>query len=99
MAKYRIITLCGSGIASSTICAQKVKKGMADRGIEVEVKPISFREMGGEIGKVDLVVSITPGAKVTINAPVVNGVGLLAGIGEKQILDNIYRILMGGSKS
>ncbi|MCG0238599.1 MAG: PTS sugar transporter subunit IIB [Bacillota bacterium] len=98
MAKYRIITLCGSGIASSTICAQKIRKGMAERGIDVEVKPIAFRELQGEIGKIDLVVSITPGLKVDINAPVVNGVPLLTGIGEQAVLDEIAQKLTGGKQ-
>ncbi len=98
MAQYRIITLCGSGIASSTICAQKIRAGMKARGLDVEVKPISYREMSGQIGKVDLVVTITPGGKVTIDAPVVNGVGLLSGINEQAILDEIYQKLTGGAK-
>ena len=36
--------------------------------------------------------------KVTIDAPVVNGVGLLAGVNEKAILDEIYEKLTGGAK-
>lgn len=92
MAKKRIITLCGSGIASSTICAQKIKKALEEKGVDADVKAISFRELKGEILDVDLVVSVTPGLKVE-NVPVVNGVPFMTGIGEKEVLEQIYKIL------
>lgn len=96
--RYRILIPCGSGIASSTICAQKVKKGLAERGLEVEVKQLAFRELQGEIGKADLIVSITPGLKSEYGIPVVNGVPLLTGSGEKEVLDEIVAKLTGGEK-
>ncbi|TZE81499.1 PTS sugar transporter subunit IIB [Calorimonas adulescens] len=97
MAKKRIITLCGSGIASSTIVAQKVKKACEEKGIDVDVKPIAFRELQGEILHADLIISITPGLKVD-NVPVVNGVSFLTGVGEKNVLDEIFKILEEGKK-
>lgn len=98
MAKYRIVTLCGSGIASSTIAAQKIIKDMKARGIEVDVKAISVREAGGEVANVDLFVSIAPGFKAAgLKAPVVNGIAFLTGVGEKAVLDEIYNKLTGGT--
>jgi len=98
MAKYRILVPCGSGIASSTICAQKIRKGLLERGIDAEVKQLAFRELQGEIGKADLIVSITPGLKSDLNVPVVNGVSLLTGGGEQAVLDEIVQKLTGGAK-
>jgi len=90
MAKYRIVTICGSGIASSTIAGQKILKGLAKRGLDVEVKAISMREAGGEIAHVDLFVTIAPGFKApNLAAPVVNGVAFLTGVGEEKVLDEI----------
>ncbi|QUL98959.1 MAG: PTS sugar transporter subunit IIB [Candidatus Fermentithermobacillus carboniphilus] len=98
MAKFRILVPCGSGIASSTICAQKIRKGLGERGLDVEVKQLAFRELQGEIGKADLIVSITPGLKSDLNIPVVNGLPLLTGVGEKAVFDEIISKLTGGTK-
>ncbi|NPV69239.1 MAG: PTS sugar transporter subunit IIB [Firmicutes bacterium] len=96
MGKRRILVPCGSGIASSTVCAQKIRRGCAERGVDVEVKQLAFRELQGEIGKADLIVSITPGLKSPAGIPVVNGVPLLTGVGEKAVLDEIAGLLRGG---
>lgn len=94
MAKKRILVLCGSGIASSTVAGQKVAKGCKDRGIDVEVKCISFREIKGEVMEADLVVSITPGFKHG-SVPVVNGVAFLTGVGEQAVLEEVANLLRG----
>jgi PTS system galactitol-specific IIB component len=95
MVKKRVVTCCGSGIASSTIIAQKIMKACAERGIDVEVKPIAFRELEGQIGHIDLVVSISPGVKYK-DVPVVNGVPFLTGVGQSATMDRLIQILTGG---
>lgn len=93
-AKYRIVTICGSGVAACTIAAQKIAKGMAERGIDVDVKAISMREAGGEIDHADLFVTIAPGFKApNLAAPVLNGVAFLTGVGESKVLDEIVKRL------
>lgn len=92
MAKKRILVMCGSGIASSTVCGQKIMKGCKERGIDVDVKCIAFREAQGQVMDADLVVTVTPGFKMG-NIPVINGVAFLTGLGEQAVLDEIAKVL------
>jgi len=95
MRKKTIVTLCGSGIASSTIVAQKIKKACKEKGYEVEVKPSAFRDLEGLSEKVDLIITLTP-IKFK-NVPVVNGVCFLTGSGEEKALEEIFKILRSES--
>ena len=35
--KYRILTICGSGIATSTVAAEKMRQMLNDKGYDVDV--------------------------------------------------------------
>lgn len=92
MTKKRILVMCGSGIASSTVCGQKIMKGCKDRGVDVDVKCIAFREAQGQVVDADLVVTVTPGFKLG-DIPVINGVAFLTGVGEQSVLEEIVKVL------
>ena len=93
--KKTVVTLCGSGIASSTIIAQKIKRACEEKGYEVEVKPIPFRDLEGLPEEPDLIVTLTP-IKFK-NVPVINGVCFLTGIGEEKAFEEIFKILRSES--
>lgn len=95
MAKKKVITLCGSGVASSTMCAQKIKAACEENGIDVDVKPMAFRDLQGQMMDVDLIVTITPGLKYK-DVPVVDGVPFLTGIGQKTAMEKVLNILKEG---
>lgn len=37
MRKYRVLTVCGTGIATSTVAAEKCKEMLKARGLDIEV--------------------------------------------------------------
>jgi PTS system galactitol-specific IIB component len=93
LSKKRVITLCGSGIASSTICAQKIKKYCQENGVDVEVQPLAFGQLEGAKAEADLIVSVTPGVKVDTDIPVISGVPFLTGVGQQEVLKKVIEIL------
>lgn len=95
MAKKKVITLCGSGVASSTMCAQKIKTACEENGIDVDVKPMAFRDLQGQMMDVNLIVTITPGLKYK-DVPVVDGVPFLTGVGQKAAMEKVLNILKEG---
>lgn len=91
--KKRILVVCGSGIATSTVVAGKVRDLLSKNGIECEVTQTSALELKGRLEGVDLIVSTT---KLTSQSvPVVNAVPFLTGIGVDQAENAILAALRG----
>jgi PTS system galactitol-specific IIB component len=85
---------CGSGVASSQMAAHTLEKHCEERGLNVEIVVVGFRDMGARHQKPDLMVSIAPGIETGNYAdlkgvPVINGVGLLTGMGIEKLMDEI----------
>jgi PTS system galactitol-specific IIB component len=89
---------CGSGVASSQMAAHTLEKKCSERGLDVEIVVVGFRDIGGRHQKPDLMVSIAPGIETgnyadLKNVPVINGVALLTGMGIEQVMDQIEEAL------
>ena len=91
--KKKVYTVCGSGIATSVMCAKKVEKYCKDNGIEVEVTPISFGQLSGNNIEADVIVSVNPKLKLKTDIPIISGVTLLTGIGQEETLKSIVAVL------
>ena len=91
--KKRVLTVCGSGVATSVMCANKIKEFCADKGIDVEVTPISFGQLSGNAIDADVIVSVNSKLQTADNIPVVSGISLLTGIGQADTLAQIVSIL------
>ncbi len=95
MGKVKIMCVCGTGIATSTVVNNGVsnicKKNdfaydiMQCKTLEVKSKLNSFRP--------DLIVSTTPISAET-NVPIINGIAFLSGVG----LDNIEQQIVSALK-
>ena len=55
----RVAIVCGTGIATSTIVAEKVKNGLKARGVTAEIIQCKVIELAGYADTLDLVVSTT----------------------------------------
>lgn len=91
--KLTILGVCGSGVVSSSMIAQKVKELLEPEGISAEViglLPQSVEEYVNR-GGIDFVVSTSP-IPGKISVPVIKGVALLTGFGEDECKDEILRV-------
>jgi PTS system galactitol-specific IIB component len=86
--KRRVLIVCGTGIATSTVVAQKIRDYCAERGIEVDIQQTKVMETLRGVEDYDLVVSTTqmPGGS---GVPTVNGMPFLTGVGVEQTLEEI----------
>jgi PTS system galactitol-specific IIB component len=88
-----ILAVCGSGVVSSSMIAQKMEEILKPLGAEAKVIGLlptsvqTYIEQGG----IDFVVSTSP-IPGTITVPVIKGVALLTGFGEDACKAEITRI-------
>lgn len=93
--KIKILIACGSGIATSTVIANRVKKVCADNGYDVQIEQVKIVEVSEKSKDFDLIVS---SAKVpaSVQTPSVSGVSYLTGLGcektNKEIIENLKRL-------
>ncbi|MCR2045147.1 PTS sugar transporter subunit IIB [Anaerosalibacter massiliensis] len=85
MAKKKILVACGSGIATSTVVANKVKELLNSKGVDAHIQQCKAAEVPSLIDGFDLLVTTTPIGDVG-NVPVVRTISFISGIGiEKDI--------------
>ena len=93
-----IMVCCGSSMITSTIAINKLKTAMANAGIDVKFIQCKFAEVQGKV-KVERPDVIVPtGAlkdSLTDSVPVVRGTCFVTGVGEKEAIDEIIKILRG----
>jgi PTS system galactitol-specific IIB component len=88
-----ILAVCGSGVVSSSMIAQKLEEILKPLGAEAKVIGLlptsvqTYVEQGG----IDFVVATSP-IPGTITVPVIKGVALLTGFGEEACRAEITRV-------
>jgi PTS system galactitol-specific IIB component len=88
----RVLIVCGTGIATSTVVAQKVKEYCEAQGIEVVVDQGKVMDILRGADDYDLVVSTTQ-VPSSVSVPSVNGLPFLTGVGVDQTLEEIKQML------
>jgi len=86
--RKRILVVCGTGIATSTVVARKLEEKLKEKGIDVETRQCKVAEMEGMLDNVDLIVSTTP-VPDDIKVPVIKTLAFLTGIGEDEAIEEI----------
>ncbi|MCR4398231.1 MAG: PTS sugar transporter subunit IIB [Firmicutes bacterium] len=88
-AEKQILVACGTGIATSTVVAEKVSEVCRKNGIVANIIQCKAIEIPSYAAQgVDLIVTTTP-LPQKISVPVVNGLAYLTGIGEDQVSERI----------
>ncbi len=89
--RFKILLLCGTGIATSTAVKAKIEQALRTQNIPLNT--IDFRQgkvadllHGGVDANLIVATAQVPG---NVRVPVVNGVPLLTGIGAQPVLDQI----------
>lgn len=86
--KVSILVACGSGVATSTVAQEKVKTILDDEKIPYSITTGTFNEIEGKQSTVDLVL-VTSKFNKPIEKPVISVFGLISGIGEDKVTENI----------
>lgn len=94
MAKH-VLFVCATGIATSTAVTEKVIEFCKDNGVNFNYSQINVAAVPSNSEGADLIVSTT-NIPYQLNIPVVNGLSLITGIGEDEVLENILSILKEG---
>lgn len=98
MPVLRILVSCGTGIATSTLAADKIKRLLKIRGIEVTTSSCKAVEVVSKISsfRPHAIVSTTHvSAKLPVK--VFNGLPLLSGVGVDKLADDIAAYLKTAS--
>lgn len=94
--KKQVVVVCGAGFATSTAGENEVKKLAKELGIDVQLNKRRATEIKTiqSTLKPDLYLLMTP-VTFELNAPKVNGVPFISGIGKEQALEEIRAVLQG----
>lgn len=90
---YKIVVACGTAIATSTHVAIKIKELLEERGLKIHTIQCRVPEVPSFAPNADLVVA-TAQVPYDIDIPVVDGIPFLTGIGVKEVIDKIEKLLV-----
>jgi len=83
-----VLVICGTGVATSTVVATKIRDHCAQNGIPVEIRQGKVMDLVNGTPDVDLIVSTTQ-VPDRVDVPVVAGLPFLTGIGLDSTLKEI----------
>jgi len=92
--KYRIASVCGAGLATSTWIATKLRAILDEQGIEAEISEVKIMDLSLSATNYDLIVSASALGDA-YGAPVVQSTSILTGIGLDDTVHKIIEILKG----
>lgn len=91
---YKIASVCGAGLATSTWIATKLKSSLAEYGIEADISEVKIMDLSLSASNYDLIVSASNLGNV-YGVPVVVSTSILTGIGFEDTIKEIVQILEG----
>ena len=89
--RKRILIVCGTAIATSTMVAMKIEDLLKKHGIVAEIRRAMTSEAKTASKDVDLIVATTRVPDVTV--PVISGIPFISGVGIDQVEQEIIRLL------
>lgn len=85
-----ILVVCGNGIASSSIMVAALQDYLKGEGLEANVEKASLMDCSTDrFNSVDLIVSSTEISNPGVTTKVIPGIGLLTGIGEEEVYEQV----------
>lgn len=83
-----ILVACGSGVATSTVAQEAVKKICKKEGIPVKIIKSTMSEIQSKQNSVD-VIMVTTNYRKPVTKPLIKVFGLISGIGKEKIEEQI----------
>lgn len=84
----KIVVACGTGIATSTVVADKISEACKKEGINANITQCKVTELRGYADGADLILTTTI-LKDKYNIPVISGLPFITGIGKEQTISQI----------
>lgn len=84
----KLMIACGSGIATSTHAASIVQEYLDERKIPVSIVTCSVQDLANRLTGCDVILS-TAQVSFQTDLPVFNGVPLLTGVGDQELLEQL----------
>ena len=84
----KLMVACGSGIATSTHAASMVQEYMEERHIPVSIMTCSVQDLANRLSGCYVILS-TAQVSFESGLPVFNGVPLLTGVGDDELLEEL----------
>jgi PTS system galactitol-specific IIB component len=93
MKTFKIISVCGSGTVSSSMVSSKIEAALEKEGIKLKAVEVNNGQIANTLAtdNFDAICYASP-ITGTFDIPVVNAIGLLTGIGEEEILEEIVEL-------
>ena len=88
----KVLVICGTGVATSTVVAVKIKDHLDAEGIPATITQGKVMDIVRGIEGYDLIVATTP-IPDSVKIPVIQGVSFLTGIGTEKTLSEIAEAL------
>lgn len=89
--RIKILVACGSGVATSTVAQEAVKKICKEANIPADIIKSTMTEIQSKQNDVD-VIMVTANYRKPVNKPLIQVFGLISGIDEDEIKENIICI-------
>lgn len=97
MNAYRILAVCGAGLATSTHVAKTLQAGLEKRGMASQIRTCSVAEASGVIldykPEVILATVSVDSVKNPSDTKMYSGIPLLTGVGAPKLLDGVAAYL------
>jgi galactitol PTS system EIIB component len=88
----KVLVICGTGVATSTVVAVKIQEHCASQGIQISVTQGKVMDLVRGIEGYDLIVATTP-IPESVKIPVIQGISFLTGMGVERTLEEIVAAL------
>ena len=88
MVKKKILFVCATGIATSTIVEEKVIEYCKEQGIDFDFDQRNTASVQQIANDFDLIVATTQ-IPYEVDVPVINALPILTGFGDKEVLEQI----------
>ncbi len=92
MAKKKVLFVCATGIATSTVVEEKVIEYCREQGLDCEFDQRNVGSVASIGNDFDLIVA-TCQVAAKVDTPVVNGLPILMGFGDQAVYDEIKKVL------
>jgi PTS system galactitol-specific IIB component len=90
----KVYLVCATGIATSTMLRVKIEDYLDDHGIEADIRQFRVAELNASRLDADVIISTTSiPDEIRERATVVDGIPLITGQGDKEVLQKVVDIL------
>jgi len=90
----KVYLVCATGIATSTMLRVKIEDYLEDHGIDADIRQFRVAELNASRLDADVIISTTSiPDEIRERATVVDGIPLITGQGDKEVLQKVVDIL------